>query len=156
MTARVKSRLRLRILGVVSLAALLLIIGGTQASADPGQTGVKIAWSPCQKSPQTQLAPDLQGASETWQANFCIGWPVKPVNPPRALDVRGVSTLIIHAVHDPSLHYSWAHGLVAQIDGSALLTRTGDGHTSISDCARAAADAFLIERRSEANRMCEG
>jgi pimeloyl-ACP methyl ester carboxylesterase len=105
-----------------------------------------------------QLAPHLQGASETWQANFCIGWPVKPFNPPRTLNVRGVPTLIIHAVHDPSVNYSWAHGLAAQIDGSALLTRTGDGHTSIytSDCARSAADTFLIERRSEANRICEG
>jgi hypothetical protein len=37
-----------------------------------------------------------------------------------------VPTLIIHAAHDPSLHYSWAHGLAAQIDGSALLTRRID------------------------------
>jgi pimeloyl-ACP methyl ester carboxylesterase len=105
-----------------------------------------------------QLAPHLQGASETWQVNFCIDWPVKPVNPPRTLHVRGVSTLLIHAVHDPSDHYSWTHGLAAQIDGSALLTRTGDGHTSVytSDCARSAADAFLIDGRSEANRICEG
>jgi pimeloyl-ACP methyl ester carboxylesterase len=105
-----------------------------------------------------QLAPHLQGASETWQVNLCIDWPVKPVNPPRTLHVRGVPTLLIHAVHDPSDPYSWAHGLAAQIDGSALLTRTGDGHTSIftSDCARSAADAFLVERRSEANRICEG
>jgi hypothetical protein len=52
---------------------------------------------------------------------------------------------IIHAAHDPSVHYSWARGLAAQIDGSALLTRSGDGHTSIytSDCARSAAEAFL-------------
>jgi pimeloyl-ACP methyl ester carboxylesterase len=105
-----------------------------------------------------QLAPHLQGASETWQANFCIDWPVKPVNPPKTLNVRGVPTLLIHAAHDPSDHYSWAHGLAAQIDGSALLTRTGDGHTSVytSDCAKSAMDAFLIERRSEANRICEG
>jgi pimeloyl-ACP methyl ester carboxylesterase len=105
-----------------------------------------------------QLAPHLQGASETWQANFCIDWPVQPVNPPRTLHVRGVPTLIIHAAHDPSVHYSWAHGLAAQIDGSALLTRSGDGHTSIytSDCARSAADAFLIQSQREANRVCEG
>jgi TAP-like protein len=66
--------------------------------------------------------------------------------------------LIIHAVHDPSVHYAWAHGLAAQIDGSGLLTRTGDGHTSIytSECVRSAAEAFLVERRSEANRTCEG
>jgi pimeloyl-ACP methyl ester carboxylesterase len=105
-----------------------------------------------------QLAPHLQGASETWQANLCIGWPVKPVNPPHPFHVRGVPTLIIHAVHDPSVHYSWAHGLAAQIDGSALLTRTGDGHTSIytSECARSATDAFLVETHTEANRVCDG
>jgi pimeloyl-ACP methyl ester carboxylesterase len=105
-----------------------------------------------------QLAPHLQGASETWQANYCIDWPVKPVNPPKTLNVRGVPALLIHAAHDPSDSYTWAHGLAAQIDGSALLTRTGDGHTSVftSDCAKSAMDAFLIERRSEANRICEG
>jgi pimeloyl-ACP methyl ester carboxylesterase len=105
-----------------------------------------------------QLAPHLQGASQTWQANFCVDWPVKPTNPPRTLNVRGVPTLMIHAAHDPNDSYTWAHGLAAQIDGSALLTRTGDGHTSVftSDCAKSAMDAFLIERRSEANRICEG
>jgi pimeloyl-ACP methyl ester carboxylesterase len=105
-----------------------------------------------------QLAPHLQGASETWQASFCIDWPVKPVNPPKTLNVRGVPALLIHAAHDPSDSYTWAHGLAAQIDRSALLTRTGDGHTSVftSDCAKSAMDAFLIERRSEANRICEG
>jgi pimeloyl-ACP methyl ester carboxylesterase len=105
-----------------------------------------------------QLAPHLQGASETWQVNYCIGWPVKPTNPPKTLNVRGVPTLLIHAAHDPSDSYTWAHGLATQIDGSALLTRTGDGHTSVftSDCAKSAMDAFLLERRSEANGICEG
>jgi pimeloyl-ACP methyl ester carboxylesterase len=54
MTCRVTSRLGLHILSVAALAAVLLIIGGTQASADPSQTGFKIAWSACEKSPQTQ------------------------------------------------------------------------------------------------------
>ena len=105
-----------------------------------------------------QLAPHLQGASQTWLANFCIDWPVKPTNPPKTLNVRGVPSLLIHAAHDPSDSYTWAHGLAAQIDGSALLTRTGDGHTSVftSDCAKSAMDAFLIERRSDTNRICEG
>ena len=49
-----------------------------------------------------QLAPHLQGASETWQVNYCIDWPVKPVNPPKTLNVRGVPTLMIRAAHDPS------------------------------------------------------
>jgi hypothetical protein len=90
--------------------------------------------------------------------NFCIDWPVRAVNPPKTLHVRAVPTLIIHAVHDPSVHYCWGHGLAAQIDGSSLHTRTSDGHTSIytSDCARSAADTFLVDRRGEANRICEG
>ena len=54
MTGRVTSVLRLRSLHVALLAALLLIIGGIPASAEPGQTRFKIAWSACEKSPQTQ------------------------------------------------------------------------------------------------------
>lgn len=105
-----------------------------------------------------QLAPHLQGASETWQVNFCIDWPVPAANPPRLLNVRGVPSLIVHAVHDPSDPYRWAHGLAAQIQGSALLTRTGDGHTSYhtSECARTATDQYLIRPHAPADRVCEG
>ena len=45
MTGHVTSPFRLSSLRVALLAALLLIIGATQASADPGQTRFKIAWS---------------------------------------------------------------------------------------------------------------
>ena len=87
----------------------------------------------------------------------CIGWPVPAANPPRTLDVRGVPTLIVHAVHDPSVPYKWAHGLATQIHGSALLTRTGDGHTSYhtSPCARAAIDRYLIRPRAPADSVCD-
>jgi hypothetical protein len=54
MTGRATSPLRLRSLHVALFAALLLIIGGAHASADPGQTRFKITWSACEKSPQTQ------------------------------------------------------------------------------------------------------
>jgi pimeloyl-ACP methyl ester carboxylesterase len=103
-----------------------------------------------------QLAPHLQGASETWQGLLCANWPIPATNPPRPLDVRGVPTLIVHAVHDPSVSYAWAHGLAAQIDRSHLLTRTGDGHTSYhtSACARAATDAYLVKPGGPANRVC--
>jgi pimeloyl-ACP methyl ester carboxylesterase len=103
-----------------------------------------------------QLAPHLQGASETWQGLLCVGWPISATNPPRPLDVRGVPTLIVHAVHDPSVSYAWAHGLAAQIDGSHLLTRTGDGHTSYntSPCARTATDAYLVQPGGPPNRTC--
>jgi pimeloyl-ACP methyl ester carboxylesterase len=104
-----------------------------------------------------QLAPHLQGASETWRVNLCIGWPVPAANPPRTLNVRGVPTLMVHAVHDSSDPYSWAHTLNAQIEGSDLLTRTGDGHTSYytSPCARAAIDDYLIQPQSSPDRVCD-
>lgn len=94
-----------------------------------------------------QLAPHLQGASETWWVNGCIGWPIEAANPPRLLDVQGVPALVVHATHDPSLPYEWAHSLAAQIEGSHVLTREGDGHTSYytSACARGAIDAFLVD-----------
>ncbi len=93
-----------------------------------------------------QIAPHLQGASETWQVIRCIGWPLPAANPPKALDVRSVRALIVHSTHDPSDPYKWAHTLAAQIHGSAILTRIGDGHTSYhtSACARAAIDAYLL------------
>jgi len=105
-----------------------------------------------------QLAPHLQGASETWQARLCSNWPIPATNPPRSLQVRDVPTLIVHAAHDPSVAYQWAHGLASQIDGSDLLTRTGDGHTSYhtSACARAAMDAYLVRPVAPSSRTCHG
>jgi len=105
-----------------------------------------------------QLAPHLLGAAETWQVNRCIGWPIPVANPPRLLDVRGVPTLIVHSVRDPSDHYKWAHSLAAQIRGSAVFTRTGDGHTSYhsSECARTATDQYLIRPQAQADRVREG
>jgi pimeloyl-ACP methyl ester carboxylesterase len=104
-----------------------------------------------------QLAPHLQGASETWQVNRCIGWPVPVANPPRLLAVHGVPALMVHAVHDASDPYKWAHSLAAQIEGIDLLTRTGDGHTSFhtSPCARAAIVAYLIRPDAAADRVCD-
>jgi pimeloyl-ACP methyl ester carboxylesterase len=103
-----------------------------------------------------QLAPHLQGASENWQLVLCVGWPVPPANPPRQLDVTGAPTLIVHATHDPSTSYKNAFGLAAQIRGSSVLTRTGDGHTSYytSDCARTAIDRYLVHPQAPAAPVC--
>src|SRR5215213_3347375 len=105
-----------------------------------------------------QVAPHLQGAAEIWQATLCIDWPIPAANPPRRLHVEGVPTLIVHAVHDPSVAYKWAHGLASQIEGSDLLTRTGDGHTSYhtSACARSAMDRYLVRAQAPADRTCRG
>ena len=103
-----------------------------------------------------QLAPHLQGGSETWLYVLCAGWPFKVANPQRPLDVKGVPTLIVHANHDPSVSYKWAFSLAAQIRDSSVLTRVGDGHTSYynSECARAAMDQFLLTRHSAAAPVC--
>ena len=94
-----------------------------------------------------QLAPHLQGAAQAWGVVRCIGWPVKAANPRHHLHVHGAPPiLIVNATHDPSTSYAWAQGLAEQIDGSVLLTRIGDGHTSYfsSPCARAVVDRYLI------------
>lgn len=103
-----------------------------------------------------QLAPHLQGGSEFWLAGLCIGYPFKVANPQRTLDVKGVPTLIVHATHDPSVSYQWAFSLSAQIRGSSVLSRVGDGHTSYytSACARLATDQFLLTMQSPAAPVC--
>jgi pimeloyl-ACP methyl ester carboxylesterase len=103
-----------------------------------------------------QLAPHLQGGSETWQYVLCAGWPFEAANPQQRLDVKGVPTLIVHANHDPSVSYKWAFGLAAQIRDSSVLTRLGDGHTSYytSDCARTATDSFLVRPQSTPAPVC--
>jgi pimeloyl-ACP methyl ester carboxylesterase len=103
-----------------------------------------------------QLAPHLQGASDFWLGGLCIGYPLKVTNPQHTLDVKGVPTLIVHATHDPSVAYKWAFGLAAQIRGSSVLTRVGDGHTSYytSTCVSSAADQFLLTKQSAAAPVC--
>ena len=58
----------------------------------------------------------------------CPGWPVAAPNPPRPMVRR--ARLIVNATYDPSTAYPWAVGMFHQIEGSVLLTREGDGHTS--------------------------
>ena len=103
-----------------------------------------------------QLAPHLQGASEMWQIVNCLNWPIPAANPLHRLDVRGVPTLIVNATHDPETSYRWAYGLAAQIRGSVMLTREGDGHTSYytSACARSAIDAFLLSGSASPAQVC--
>jgi pimeloyl-ACP methyl ester carboxylesterase len=87
---------------------------------------------------------------------LCAGWPFKAANPQQRLDVKGVPTLIVHSTHDPSVSYKWAISLAAQIRGSSVLSRVGDGHTSYytSDCARDATDQFLLTMQSAAAPVC--
>lgn len=77
-------------------------------------------------------SPHTQGATQTWTIlTGCMGWPAPVANPPGKWDVTGAPPiLIVNATHDPSTSYLWAQLMREQIDGSVLLTREGDGHTS--------------------------
>lgn len=134
-------------------------LGGVSANACTDYVPQVDTWAEMQQRLRLgrELAPHMQGASDTWRVIGCIGWPVRATNPPRALDIRGVPTLLVHAVHDPQDPYRWTHQLAAQIHGSDLLTRTGDGHTSYysSPCSRAAMDDYLVNPRSTADRVCD-
>ena len=78
------------------------------------------------------IAPHTRGATQTWTIlTGCLGWPFPVANPPGMWDITGTPPiLIVNATHDPSTSYLWAQLMREQIDGSVLLTRVGDGHTS--------------------------
>ena len=103
-----------------------------------------------------QLAPHLQGGSELWQILNCIAWPIRVANPLHRVDVRGVPTMIVNATHDPESSYRWAFSLAAQIHGSVVVTRVGDGHTSYytSGCARTLVDGFLGRPIAPPTQVC--
>jgi pimeloyl-ACP methyl ester carboxylesterase len=96
------------------------------------------------------IAPHTQGGSQTWTIQAgCVGWPVPASNPPQPMIVHGAPPiLIINATDDPSTAYPWAVGMFLQIEGSVLLTREGDGHTSYwltgPSRTRDAIDAYLL------------
>jgi pimeloyl-ACP methyl ester carboxylesterase len=96
------------------------------------------------------IAPHSQGATQTWTfLTGCMGWPVPVANPPGLWNVQGTPPiLIVNATYDPSTAYVWAQLMREQIDGSVLLTRVGDGHTSYllpgESQTRDAIDHYLI------------
>ena len=77
----------------------------------------------------------------------CAYWPVKPKNQQGPLTVSGAPPiLLVGGTNDPATPYAEAQSVNRQIQGSVLLTRQGNGHTSYdsSACAHAAEDAYLI------------
>jgi pimeloyl-ACP methyl ester carboxylesterase len=79
-----------------------------------------------------RFAPLTKGASQSYELQAsCLGWPVKATNPPAKLNVRTKAPiLLVNSIGDPSTSYSWAVGMLEEIQNSVLLTRNGDGHTS--------------------------
>jgi pimeloyl-ACP methyl ester carboxylesterase len=94
------------------------------------------------------FAPLNKGASQSWtlQAS-CVGWPVPPRNPPAKLKVQVQDPiLMVNSVRDPSTSYTWAVGMLEEVENNVLLTRNGDGHTSwgLGGATADAINHFLI------------
>ncbi|WP_134664305.1 MULTISPECIES: alpha/beta hydrolase [unclassified Amycolatopsis] len=94
------------------------------------------------------VAPHSWRYSEYWDLSAgCTGWPLPAMNPPQPHPVRGAPPiLVVGGAHDPATPLPWARGLAASIDGSALLTYLGDGHTGLlnSECVRRAEARYLV------------
>jgi hypothetical protein len=94
------------------------------------------------------VAPHVHGGGQTFTyITDCQEWPAPFVNPPRLEVARpSQATLIVNSVYDPSCAYAWAQLMSARIQGSVLLTRDGDGHTSYGIPGRTedAIDRYLI------------
>jgi len=78
----------------------------------------------------------------------CAYWPVKPKRQQGPLPVDGAPPiLLVGGTNDPATPYAESVAVSKQIEGSVLLTRQGNGHTSYdsSSCAHAAEDAYLTE-----------
>ena len=79
------------------------------------------------------FAPLTQGATQTWRLQHtCIGWPVDVKNPPKKLNVDTKATILLtNSDADPSTSLAWATGMLEEIKNRVLVTRKGDGHTSL-------------------------
>lgn len=77
----------------------------------------------------------------------CAYWPVKPIGKDAPILVTGTPPiLLVGSTNDPATPYAEAQAVQQQIQGSVLLTRQGNGHTSYdsSQCAHTAEDDYLI------------
>jgi pimeloyl-ACP methyl ester carboxylesterase len=91
---------------------------------------------------------DLFGESTAWFGAPCIDWPVQGRTDPRTVDIEpGLPVVVIGTTGDPATPYEWAVSTAADIEGSALFTREGEGHTAIgsSACIDAAVASFLVD-----------
>jgi pimeloyl-ACP methyl ester carboxylesterase len=97
--------------------------------------------------PAFAKASPLFGPWSQYSNLQCAFWPARPKSPQGPLTVSGAPPiLLVGGTNDPATPYSEAQSVNRQIDGSVLLTRQGNGHTSYdsSTCAHTAEDAYLI------------
>jgi pimeloyl-ACP methyl ester carboxylesterase len=92
-------------------------------------------------------ASPLFGPSSQYSNLQCGLWPVRPKGSHNPLPISDAPPiLLVGGTNDPATPYEDAQSVNRQIQGSVLLTRQGNGHTSYgsSGCSHAAEDAYLI------------
>lgn len=90
--------------------------------------------TPAQQTITKEYAPLTQGVSQVWQLQHaCLGWLVRTQNPPKKLNVKTNTTILLtQCTADSSTGFSWALGLLEEIKNKILVLRKGDGHTNLS------------------------
>jgi pimeloyl-ACP methyl ester carboxylesterase len=77
-----------------------------------------------------KAAPRLGGAPIVG----CTFWPVRPVTAPAPLVApSGTPLLVVGGTLDPATPYAWSQRMVASLGNAVLVTRRGEGHTTMVD-----------------------
>ena len=98
--------------------------------------------------PALAKASPLFGPQLQYSYLTCAYWPVKPTGAVGPLTADGAPPiLLVGGTKDPATPYRDAQAVNKELAGSVLLTRKGYGHVSflLSDCARMAEEAYLID-----------
>ncbi|MCX4672793.1 alpha/beta hydrolase [Streptomyces sp. NBC_01381] len=102
---------------------------------------------------ELRAAPHMSGSPRVHAGvAACIGWPDEVNNPQHRLRItEAPKILMLHSMHDPANHFSWATNVHRQTRGTTvLLPYEGDGHSvyNRSGCTRDAVDDYLTERKT--------
>lgn len=102
---------------------------------------------------ELRAAPHMRGSPRVHAGvAACIGWPDEVNNPQHRLRITDApKILMLHSMHDPANHFSWATNVHRQTRGTTvLLPYEGDGHSvyNRSGCTRDAVDDYLTERKT--------
>lgn len=81
----------------------------------------------------TAYTPLVRGAGHRWRAQHtCIGWPAAVKNPPKKLNVKSNTTVLMaSSTGDSSTGLPWAIGMLEEIENAVLIVRDGDGHGNV-------------------------
>jgi pimeloyl-ACP methyl ester carboxylesterase len=98
--------------------------------------------------PAYTKASPLFGPWSQYSNLQCAYWPVKATRSTGPIEVTGAPPiLLVGGTNDPATPYADSQSVNKQIQGSVLLTRQGNGHTSYlaSTCVAAAENSYLID-----------